>query len=241
MPQDMARLTLDDLDCSVVDPHERDTRYIYDEIFERRIYDASGFRLDPHPTIFDVGANIGLYSIWAARRYRPARILAFEASPVTYRYLVDNTSRLIPRGPTEVRCIDRAVSRASDVELVLNQAPLVSGISTILGDDDVPWVRELRRSGELVCHKVSTTTVSAELKKHAIARVDILKIDVEGHLMEVLGGIAPSDFPRIRNIVLEHEYLGALGLTESSIHGYLRARGYETDEGESTIIARNKA
>ncbi|MFZ4809210.1 MAG: FkbM family methyltransferase [Hyphomicrobiaceae bacterium] len=237
MSTTMTRMTFGGLDLAVIDPHERDTDYIYDEIFTRRIYAHSKFRIPSGGTILDVGGNIGLYSIWAAREYKPSAIYSYEASPVTYRYLVDNVGRHVDKAVTAVHCVNRAVSRRADVELVLRQAPLVSGISTMLDPSQVPWVRDLEAAGHLVSHTTLTTTVSAELARHAIARVDLLKIDVEGHFMEVLGGISDADFGRIANIVLEADYLEALELIEAQVCAFLEARGYTTEASELTIYA----
>jgi len=101
----------------------------------------------------------------------------------------------------------------------------------------VPWVRDLEASGDIVAHKILTTTVSDELATHAIAHVDILKIDVEGHFMEVLAGISDADYGRIANIVLEADYLEALELTEAQVAAFLEARGYATEISELTIYA----
>lgn len=233
----MSHLQLGELDLSVIDPNARDTEYIYDEIFEQKIYAHDRFRVTAGATIMDVGANIGLYSIWAAQRYEAARILAYEASPVTFRYTVDNLRRHIPAAATDARCFNTAVSSRPGLELALSQAPLVSGISTMLDVARVPWARELQRTGELVTHSTTTTTVAAEMGRHGIANVDILKIDVEGHFMEVLAGIAPDDFVRISNIVLEADYLDVLGLTEEDICVWLRARGYTAEARDLTVYA----
>lgn len=231
------RLKIGELDIAAIDPHLRDTQYIYDEIYDRQIYRHPNFVIPERGVIFDVGANIGLFSIWAARHYRPASIHAFEASPLTYTYLTDNIARNVDAGSTTVRCINRAVSNEADQELVLHQAPFTSGISTLLDEKDVPWVRELRDSGELTSHKTTTTTLSREIASAGIARIDLLKIDVEGHFLEVLAGLEPADFARVRNIVLEADYLEALGETEDSICAMLAAKGYATHAHEQTIYA----
>jgi FkbM family methyltransferase len=233
----MARMTFGDLDLAVIDPHERDTNYIYEEIFKQRIYHHSKFRIPANATIMDVGANIGLYSIWAAREYNPAAIFTYEASPVTFRYLIDNVSRHIDKGNIEVRCVNRAVSSAPGLELILKQAPLVSGISTMLDATKVTWVRDLQDAGDLVSHKTISTTVSAEIAKNGSARIDILKIDVEGHFMEVLAGISEADFERIGNIVLEADYLDVLQLSEERICAFLGAKGYTTEARDLTVYA----
>jgi hypothetical protein len=80
----MRRLRLGDLELSHHDVFERDIDYIYSEIFPGAAYDHPHIKLPERPTIVDVGANVGLYSIWAARKYQPQTILAFEASPSTF-------------------------------------------------------------------------------------------------------------------------------------------------------------
>jgi hypothetical protein len=52
-----------DLDLSVIDPFERTTQYIYDEIFAGATYDHPHIKLPERATIIDVGANIGLFTI----------------------------------------------------------------------------------------------------------------------------------------------------------------------------------
>ncbi len=233
----LTHMTFGDLDLAVINPHARDTDYIYDEIFGRRIYDHPNLRVPANATILDAGANIGLYSLWAAHEYRPRAIFAYEASPVTFGYLADNVGRLIAPDTTRAHCINRAVSAKSGMELVLQQAPLVSGISTMLDPSKVPWVRDLQRSGDLVSHKTMTTTISDEMAAHGIGQVDILKIDVEGHFMEVLAGITDADFGRIANIVLEADYLEALGLTEAKICAFLGGKGYTAEARDLTVYA----
>lgn len=231
------RMTFGELDLAVIDPHARDTDYIYDEIFAQRIYAHPKFHVPPGATIFDVGSNIGLFSIWAAREYTPEAIFAFEASPATYAYLADNTARLIDKSKTCVHCINRAVSNESGKELILRQAPFVSGISTMLDETKVPWVRDLQKSGDLVMHKTMTATISDMMAKHGLQRIDMLKIDVEGHFMEVLAGIGDADFARIGNIVLEADYLEALDLTEAAICDFLSAKGFATEARDLTVYA----
>jgi ribosomal protein L11 methylase PrmA len=111
IPQTKTRLQMHGLDLSVTDPMERTTKYIYDEIFEGLTYAHPQIKLAPGASIIDVGANIGLFAIWAARTHRPKTILAYEASPVTNDCLIDNVTRNIDAGVTKTSCINLAVSR----------------------------------------------------------------------------------------------------------------------------------
>jgi hypothetical protein len=64
---------------------------------------------------------------------------------------------------------------------------------------------------------------------HRLAVVDILKIDVEGYFIEVLKGIAPEHVTRIKNIVLEVDYLPETGIKPDEAEDLLKAMGYRTD------------
>ena len=94
--------------------------------------------------------------------------------------------------------------------------------------DLVPWARQLADSHELVTHEVTTTTLSAEITAYRLAAVDLLKIDVEGFFLEVLGGIAEPDFARIGNIVIEIDYAAEAGAGPDDVARLLEAKGYCT-------------
>lgn len=233
----MQHMTFGALEVSVIDPHRRDTQYIYDEIFVEELYRHPRFTIPASPTFIDVGANIGLFCIWAHQVHRAKTIHAFEASPQTYAYLQDNVQRLIDPKVTRVRAANVAVSSVAGQTLTLHQSPLVSGISTLLDKSKVAWVKELTDSREIVTHQVITTTLSTEFASHDIATVDLLKIDVEGFYMEVLRGLSDADFAKIRNAVVEIEYAAATGNDPDEVARLLRAKGMSIEAREQTLYA----
>jgi 31-O-methyltransferase len=232
----MRRMRLGALDLSVIDPFDRDSQYIYDEIFVGHTYAHPKIVLPERSAIIDVGANIGLCSLWMAQTHHPRTILAYEASPTTHRYLADNVARYVDAQTTAAQCFNLAVSHTADSTLELHQPPWTSGRSTILDGSKLPWVDELRDMGELNTHKVRSTTVSREMAVHGLATVDLLKIDVEGYFMEVLDGIAPADRARIRNIILEAEYVEAVGHSGEQICALLRDWGFTVEAQDAAQI-----
>ena len=65
--------------------------YLYREIFWRDEYFRHGIVLRPGDTVFDVGANIGLFALRAARACgNDLGLFAFEPVPDTFRYLQMN-------------------------------------------------------------------------------------------------------------------------------------------------------
>jgi FkbM family methyltransferase len=51
--------------------------------------------------------------------------------------------------------------------------------------------------------KVKLSTLDEVIAKHKIGTVNLLKIDVEGHELDVLRGLSPASWPKIRQVVLE--------------------------------------
>ena len=232
----MKRMRLGDMEISHHDVHEHDPQYIYDEIFVGNCYDHPRLKMSAQPIIMDVGANVGFYSIWAARKYRPRLLLAYEASPTTFKGTADNLARLVDASVTTAQCFNLAVSRVAGQEVTLNQPPWNSGLSTLVDGSKLPWVDDLGRKGELITHKVQTTSVSHEIAKHRLDVIDVLKIDVEGHFVEVLEGIAASDLAKVRNIVLEAEYADELGHSRASLCERLRSMGYDVEAKDAAQI-----
>lgn len=71
-------------------------------------YFGPDFQLRPGATVFDVGANIGMFSLEILRRCQgDAHVFAFEPGPQTFAYLRRNVEELFPRA--DVRLYEAAV------------------------------------------------------------------------------------------------------------------------------------
>ena len=101
----------------------------YDDIFEKQVYTRHGIVLADGACVFDVGANIGLFTVFVAHRVRGARILAFEPAPPLFAILAENT--LWCAG--EVLLFDCGLGdREGTAELTFY--PLTSGMSSFHAD-----------------------------------------------------------------------------------------------------------
>ncbi len=74
-----------------VSPTETDV--LYHEIFEERAYERYGIEVHDGDCVFDVGANIGLFSLRAAQLGRHLSIFAFEPIPQLFAALEGNAGR----------------------------------------------------------------------------------------------------------------------------------------------------
>jgi FkbM family methyltransferase len=137
--------------------------------------------------------------------------------------------RLGDASVTKIVPLNRAIASKAGEKLVLHQSTKISGISTLVDRTKVGWIDKAAAGAQLETFEVTTSTVSAEIASNRLAAVDLLKIDVEGYFMEVLRGIDPPDFEKIKNIVAEVDYLPETGIKADELENLLKGRGYTTD------------
>lgn len=138
----------------------------------------------PEATAVDVGANIGVYSSVLARKF--GRVVAFEANPRLHRRL-----RAAVPASVELRGsgLSDAAGRATLRIPLANGAPAFGFASLSSASlDPSAAVEEVQVS-------------LARLDDSAPDRIDFLKIDVEGHELQVLEGGAAT-IARTRPVAL---------------------------------------
>ena len=85
----MRQLTLPD-GLSVFSLNADETRFVHREVFGDRCYLQHGIELNDGDCVFDVGANIGLSSLFFHRERKGIRIYAIEPSPAAFECLKAN-------------------------------------------------------------------------------------------------------------------------------------------------------
>src|SRR3546814_7866898 len=122
-------------------------------------------------SIFDIGANVGAYSITLARSFPKANVFAFEPIPLNYS-LILASSRI--NRVTNLSVFESCISDKSGTESF-----------SIAEDSEYSSLIETRRKG--VFETVSVQTISIEdFCSQNSCIPNILKIDVEGAEMKVL-------------------------------------------------------
>jgi FkbM family methyltransferase len=130
--------------------------------------------LEPGWAVFDVGANVGWYTLHLACRQPTARLYAFEPVPSTFGRLETN---LTMNGPTNVRLFNFGLG-AREEELTFYVYPEGSGGASAANNSGRPSVREVR------CRVRPLDAVAAELG----VGPDLMKVDVEGAELFVFQG-----------------------------------------------------
>jgi FkbM family methyltransferase len=183
--------------------------------------------LRPGMSAFDVGANIGLYTMLFSRRVGIAGVVhAFEPDPENLRRLRVN---LALNEMENVRVTPAAVySRAGTVQLHVFPPSLNAWHS--LGRPTLPDpFHPGRTTAPIAERSVEATTLDDHCDRHGIDRIDLLKIDVEGAELDVLRGGAALLGARRVGVVLFEVSLPqtiALGHSPADLFGELESRGY---------------
>jgi len=220
--------------------NKSETDFLYREIFEGEGYLRHGITLEANACVFDIGANIGMFSLFVAQLAPAATVYAFEPIPAVFDDLRINME-LYVGNPRAFNCGLAGGSGTvtftwyrHDSVLSGRYADLKEESSTVksflksqseskdLSDEDLDRLLAERLSGERV--ECQLRTLSSVIAEEKIEQIDLLKIDVEKSELDVLEGIEDHDWEKIRQIVLEvHDSDGRLGVVKRM----LKAHGYE--------------
>lgn len=218
-----------------------ETDHFYHDIFDNHVYCRNGIRITDDSVIFDIGANIGLFSLYASRKAAGAKILCFEPAPPVFDLLSQN----IDSNRVNAHAFNCGLSNRSG-ERKLTYYPLSTGMSSFHADvqeeksvlqaimqnqadqgqpgmEDVMGfadeILEQRfRALEFDCQLM---TVSEVMRQQDLNRIDLMKIDVQKSELEVLQGIDNDDWPLIKQIVIEvHDLDGRVEKISTMLRGY---------------------
>ncbi|MGB5810416.1 MAG: FkbM family methyltransferase [Polyangiales bacterium] len=144
-------------------------------VWEPRISALIESYLEPGDVFVDVGANVGYYSLCAAKLVGPTgRVYALEASPSIYERLCDHIERNELRNTEPVHC----AVWDTEAELDIFLGPTKNEGNTSL-QEGLGRVRESR---------VHAAPLSSLIPHDDLDRVRIVKIDVEGAETQVIRG-----------------------------------------------------
>lgn len=138
----------------------------------------NGF-LRPGMTVFDIGANIGCYSLFAAKRIGAAgRVYCFEPLRQTFLRLADN---IACNGLTNIQPEHLAIGDFCGKLRLIREK---DSSKSYTQDVDV----RQRSPDDTQDEYCDAVTLDSFLAMHRIGRIDYLKIDVEGFEARVIAG-----------------------------------------------------
>ncbi len=198
-----------------------------DEIFNKEIYNVTINPGVTSPTIFDLGAHIGLSVLYFKIKYPNSRIVAFEPNSNIFPILQENIEC---NDLTNVELHNIALGSKNEIRTFYIDSSGIDAFSTGSFNKDA-W------NGE---QKSTPISVKCEqLSKYITEGIDILKMDIEGAETEVLKELIDADkLKYIKNILIEYHPIN--GGNSKNIISLLNENGFETvtktDEYGTTLI-----
>jgi FkbM family methyltransferase len=211
--------------------HPLDVHLAYRDMFEDSVYFRHGIEILSGDTVFDVGANIGMFSYYVGRTYPTAQVYSFEPVPPIFLALDTNSRTLNLKN---VYHFNIGISKvASKSKFTFYRYS--SGWSTMYPNhsqefrtimernlfkyDRLPQlvrmtfkvpglnrliaktITEVQLSHQI--YECQLETISEMIRRTKVQKINLLKIDVERSEWDVLQGIEPQDWPKICQVVIE--------------------------------------
>ena len=234
------------------------TSIIYKEVFEDEVYRKHGIVYEDGDVIFDVGANIGLFTLFARRQCPTAQIYSFEPLPPNFELLRAN----VTRHNANAQLFNYGLSNSSAITnftFYPEAAGLSGRTANSAGDKEdtkaivTDWIHNAARENEQgllpqsqldellneylrgETYDCPVKTLSDVIRELGIEHIDLLKIDVEGSEFDVLSGIRDNDWRRIKQIAIEVHSRSIL----NRITSLLEARGLRFIVDDSMVVHEN--
>lgn len=203
------------LKCDLQDP-EQEKIYFYGHYHER--YEARLIQqmLAPGEHFWDIGANIGYFSLMAAAAlHHTGQVVAFEPGQTAYRRIQENIAL---NHFSNIQAVNLAASNsAGEAKLYLAREIADTGANLYQG-------AEGRGEFEII----QTITLDAFLSQEHLPPPHFIKVDVEGAELAVLQGAAQMLATAAPLLLLEMEEknLRAAGTDKAAVQEWLEPLGY---------------
>ncbi|MBC7767090.1 FkbM family methyltransferase [Arenimonas sp.] len=149
-------------------------------------YTGTFYQIKSGDVIFDLGANIGSFSVYAA--HKGAQVFAFEPDPYNLKYISKNI---------EINNLqDKITVYASAVAEKIGTVRLSSNDNHACGSI-------INAEGTTGSIEVPTTTIDTVISEAGIEKISLFKIDVEGAEYLILPSISTANYAKIEKIIGE--------------------------------------
>lgn len=192
--------------------------YVSSEFVLRGCYDAPTrdaihTHLPRGGVFVDVGANVGYHSIAASEK--ASLVIAVEPSPKIARLLAEGALR---NGRNNIKVENKACSHQQGTVFLFLSAVANQGKNSLSSDN--------AKSNTSIA--VEAETLDHIIAKHAVERVDVIKIDTEGAELAVLHGMTETiaRFHPVITIELNDSLLSKFGTTREGVSQFLTSFGY---------------
>lgn len=202
-----------------------EAHFLYREIFEEQSYLQHGITVQDGDIVVDVGANIGLFALHLLSRQpgnQPSHIWAIEPLPPNICQLRCNIAAF--GAGKQVTVVPMALGRVA-ATTDFTYYPSMPGNSTSKPVEKAALQEGCMHASyfkDATTYACQVTTLDHIMRQHAIKKIDLLKVDVEGNEEEVLLGL--TQWETVAQVVAEvHDVDGRVERMKELLesHGFL--------------------
>jgi FkbM family methyltransferase len=178
--------------------------------------------------VFDVGAYVGIYSLWASRLVGDGFVAAFEPNPMAFRWLISNIEL---NNATNIKALPYALGDKITKQKLYVAGENEGASSLIMNHIIDNPIGRYPIVGEFVVPVATLDYVidkSTEILGKPIRRIDLVKIDVEGYEMKVLRGAGKALYEGLIDKFVIEVHLDQVNTKD--LLKYLADYGYAMDK-----------
>jgi len=161
--------------------------HIFTEIWLERLYSIPNFEISSNDQIIDVGAHIGIFSIFASQLCKNGKVFSYEPAKPNFEILQENISQ---NNINNIIAENKAGSN------------LKGKMKFYFSDDDFA-AHSLYDKGDN-WDEVETLSLKDIFDENNIKKCDFLKMDCEGAEYDMLMNLPEEYFRKISKICLEY-------------------------------------
>jgi len=236
--------------------NQYETAYLYREIFVDLTYRRHGVGVLDNDTVIDIGANIGMFSLFSTDQAKDVRVIAIEPSPSVLPMLKANLAAYSSNATVvEAGASDKIGEAeftaypnssvfstfASDLDAdrdalgaIIRNTLIASGhTDPEFLDQAVQELLDERLEAET--YKVPLISLSDVIRQHDVTQIGLLKIDAEKSEDAILAGIDNEHWAMIEQMIIEVHTQDGRGL--ESVTSILKEKGFEWVEDEEQLLS----
>lgn len=230
--------------------NKSETKLVYYEVFKEETYLKHGIKINKGDTIVDIGANIGMATLFFSLNFQDIKVYSFEPIPAIFECLKANVSLY----NVNAKIFNCGISNKSQ-EVIFKYYPnntVLSGYYGDLGEEKQSvrsyLINEANQIGhsftdeqvsQLLEERVYSQDVVCNLRKlsevieeERISSIDLLKVDVEKSEFDVLEGIG-DNWDKIKQVIIEiHDVDNRL----SKVELLLKEKGFKIVYEQDAVL-----
>jgi FkbM family methyltransferase len=177
---------------------------------------------------FDIGSHKGSYTDLIMNNFSTSKVIMIEPQKNIYKYLKKKYKKI-----RDIVIYNVAISDKNKTQILyINKHDLTSSLTKIDKKNRYLNLKAKLFGGSinemiLKKHSVKSYKLLEIIKKNKTKKIDLLKIDTEGHELQVLKGVGPYMKKKINYILIEfHNSDIFLNYNANKIHNYLKTNNF---------------